>query len=121
MACESADPTILGGEGLTSDASTSSETSSSISVVSVPFEVTGDGPTISLGLVICKPFVECSSIEFGRRWEDSWEFRVDLAYVSRRTDSRACAVHTMTDIAESCSWRGSWERERSLYKERMPT
>lgn len=29
---------------------TSSEASSSISVVSVPLEVTGDGPTISLGL-----------------------------------------------------------------------
>lgn len=79
VACESADPTILGGEGLISCACTSSATSSSISVVSVPFEVTGDGPTISLGLVICKPFV-LSSIELGRRWEDSCELRADIVW-----------------------------------------
>ena len=49
-ACESVDPGSLGGVGPSS--SISSGTSSSISVVSVPFEVTGDGPTISIGLVI---------------------------------------------------------------------
>jgi hypothetical protein len=52
VACESADPDILGGVALSSCAS--SKNSSSISVVSVPFDVTGDGPTISLGLVICR-------------------------------------------------------------------
>lgn len=91
VACESADPTILGGEGLISCACTSSATSSSISVVSVPFEVTGDGPTISLGLVICKPFV-LSSIELGRRWEDSCELRADLALISRQQAAESLKI-----------------------------
>lgn len=43
----------------------------------MPFEVTGDGPTISLGLAMDKPGDSLSSIEFGRRFEDS-ELRVDL-------------------------------------------
>ena len=80
MACESADPVILGGVVLCSCAS--SENSSSISVVSVPFDVTGDGPTISLGLVICillgesPPSIEvgCSLVD----WFDSAELRADL-------------------------------------------
>lgn len=49
--------------------SVSSTSSSSISVVSVPFEVTGEGPTISLlGLIRC---AELGLVkEFGRRaWE----------------------------------------------------
>ena len=52
-------------------ASTSSEASSSISVVSVPFDVTGDGPTMSLGLRI---FIECEETrltELGRRLAES--------------------------------------------------
>lgn len=57
----------------------SSAASSSISVVSVPFDVTGDGPTMSLGLVIWAPFGERpSSIERGRRLEPSAEPRADL-------------------------------------------
>jgi len=49
VACESPELESLdAGGGLNS--STSSAASSSISVVSVPLEVTGDGPTMSLGL-----------------------------------------------------------------------
>ena len=80
VACESADTAILGGVVWSSCAS--SEISSSISVVSVPFDVTGDGPTISLGLVICRPFGESPpSIELGCNlvdWFDSAELRADL-------------------------------------------
>jgi hypothetical protein len=44
----------------------------------VPFDVTGDGPTISLGLAIVAPFGESPpSIEFGLRF-DSVERRADL-------------------------------------------
>lgn len=46
----------------------SSAASSSISVVAVPLEVTGDGPTISLGEVIWAPLGDkLSSIEYGRK------------------------------------------------------
>jgi hypothetical protein len=45
----------------------SSATSSSISVVSVPLEVTGDGPTISLGLRTWKLFDDIRFAELGRR------------------------------------------------------
>jgi hypothetical protein len=51
--------------------SSSSEASSSISVVSVPFDVTGDGPTMSLGLITC---IDCDEIlltELGRREAES--------------------------------------------------
>lgn len=55
---------MCGGVGLPS--ASSSVASSSISVVSVPFDVTGDGPTISLGLVICALLGERpSSMGFG--------------------------------------------------------
>lgn len=50
---------------------TSSETSSSISVVSVPLDVTGDGPTMSLGL---KRFIELADnrlVEYGLREAES--------------------------------------------------
>jgi hypothetical protein len=44
----------------------------------VPFDVTGDGPTISLGLAIIAPFGYIPpSIEFGLRF-DSAERRADL-------------------------------------------
>lgn len=47
---------------------TSSATSSSISVVSVPFEVTGEGPTMSLGLSIeVAGFAGIRLAELGRR------------------------------------------------------
>lgn len=41
--------------------------SSSISVVSVPLDVTGDGPTISLGLMTLKDELVMREIEPGRR------------------------------------------------------
>ena len=41
--------------GCETDSAISSVGSSSISVPSVPFEVTGDGPTISLGLKAFRP------------------------------------------------------------------
>jgi hypothetical protein len=52
-------------------ASISSDASSSISVVSVPFEVTGDGPTMSLGLMICMLFEEIRFTELGRSSDES--------------------------------------------------
>jgi hypothetical protein len=60
-----------------SSSSTPSPTSSSISVVAVPFEVTGDGPTMSLGLGATageRP----PSIEPGRRLLPSRELRAEL-------------------------------------------
>ena len=51
--------------------SISSDASSSISVVSVPFEVTGEGPTISLGLIICIEFDDILLTELGRRRDES--------------------------------------------------
>ena len=50
---------------------TSSAASSSISVVSVPFDVTGDGPTMSLGLMMCMLFEEMRFAEAGRREAES--------------------------------------------------
>lgn len=62
-----------------SPSKTSSVISSSISVVSVPFDVTGDGPTISLGLSTFDPAGETPSIEFG--WsDDSPELRAGLSH-----------------------------------------
>lgn len=52
---------------MTESSSTSSDISSSISVVSVPFDVTGEGPTMSLGLKICIEFDDIRLTEFGRR------------------------------------------------------
>jgi hypothetical protein len=69
---------------------TSSATSSSISVVSVPLEVTGDGPVISLGEVIWRPLGDkLSSIEYGRRLEASPELRADLQLINH-TDRGWC-------------------------------
>ena len=86
VAREPEDEDTAGGVGPSSRA-ISSEASSSISVVSVPFEVTGDGPTISLGLVNCRPLEECPSsidaiaaiADLGRSEDDSTELRVDLS------------------------------------------
>lgn len=77
VACESPDMEMLDGLGRIS--STSSAASSSISVVSVPFDVTGDGPTMSLGLGLINCCIPLGpSIELGRRWECSIELRADL-------------------------------------------
>lgn len=75
---ESEEPKIFAGFGLIS--CTSSATSSSMSVVLVPLEVTGDGPTMSLGigLISCMPFEDAPSVELGRRFECSMELLADL-------------------------------------------
>jgi len=67
----------LGGDISTS--CTSSDASSSISVASVPLDVTGEGPTISLGLNIV---LECLSKDVGWSEDDSAELRADLFVVS---------------------------------------
>ncbi len=78
MACESVDSENAGG--VVEFSCTSSAISSSISVVSVPFDVTGDGPTISDELAICAALrEEPPSIEFGWRLDDSAELRADLS------------------------------------------
>lgn len=59
--------------------STSPLSSSSISVVSVPFEVTGEGPTMSLGLkALGTAGDDLRSIEWGWR-DDSPELRAELS------------------------------------------
>jgi hypothetical protein len=69
--------------GVTIFVCTSSETSSSISVVSVPFDVTGEGPTISNGLFMPAPLrEEAPSIELGRRLEEPAELCADLQELS---------------------------------------
>lgn len=50
---------------------TSSDASSSISVVSVPLDVTGEGPTMSLGLITCMDWVDIRLTELGRREPES--------------------------------------------------
>lgn len=78
VACVSADVDNLSVGGVNLLASTSGATSSSISVVSVPFDVTGDGPTISNGLFI---FVVLSlvepSLELGLRLDEPAELCAD--------------------------------------------
>lgn len=63
--------------GVVSSSSTPSVASSSMSVVTVPFEVTGDGPTMSLGLGATAG-ESPPSIELGRRLLSSAELRADL-------------------------------------------
>jgi len=79
VACVSADVDNLFVGGVTLFVCTSGATSSSISVVSVPFDVTGDGPTISRGLFM---FVVLSlvepSIELGLRLDEPAELCADL-------------------------------------------
>lgn len=50
---------------------TSSVASSSISVVSVPLDVTGEGPTMSLGLMMCILLDEMRWAELGRSEAES--------------------------------------------------
>ena len=105
---------------------TSSEASSSISVVSVPFEVTGEGPTISLGLIICRPLGESpSSIpidDLGRSDEDSAELRADLSRIISRVHwNQSHRIHTVIEIAANWLSRESLEIWRSLYKGRRST
>jgi hypothetical protein len=78
VACVSADVNLSVG-GVNLFVSTSGATSSSISVVSVPFDVTGDGPTISNGLCIFAVLrlVE-PSIELALRLDEPAELCADL-------------------------------------------
>jgi hypothetical protein len=79
VACVSVDVDNLFDGGVTLFVCTSSATSSSISVVSVPFDVTGEGPTISKGLFMPAPLTEeAPSIELGRRLEEPAELCADL-------------------------------------------
>jgi hypothetical protein len=78
VACVSVDADNLLGGGVTLFVCTSSATSSSISVVSVPLDVTGEGPTISNGLFVPAPLTEeAPSIELGRRLEEPAELCAD--------------------------------------------
>jgi hypothetical protein len=98
--------------------SNSSEASSSISVVSVPFDVTGDGPTISLiGLISCAPLGErpFSSIKCGRRLDDSDELRADLHCKALAGTNRNSIIHTSSGIWENESELGSLVIVRSPY------
>jgi len=79
VACVSAVVDNLFVGGVTWFVCTSGEASSSISVVSVPFEVTGDGPTKSRGLFIFVVFsFEALSIELGLRLDEPAELCADL-------------------------------------------
>ncbi len=79
MACVSAEVDNLFVGSVTLFVCTSGATSSSISVVSVPFDVTGEGPTISKGLFIPAPLrEEAPSIELGRRLDEPAELCADL-------------------------------------------
>lgn len=98
------DTEVSGGES--SPSWISSATSSSISVVSVPFDVTGDGPTISLGEVIWRPFGDkLSSIEYGRRLEDSAELRADLQFVSWCCKVDVGGLHWFKTWGAGLRWR----------------
>jgi hypothetical protein len=79
VACVSADVDDLFVGVVTLFVCTSGATSFSISVVSEPFEVTSDGPTISRGLFIfvVLSFVE-PSIELGLRLDEPAELCADL-------------------------------------------
>ena len=117
VACESAADGDLDGIAIC----TSSAGSSSISVVSVPFDVTGDGPTISLGLASIAPFGESPpSIEWGLRL-DSAERRALKHNISMLVKDGAQLLRTMTGNEGSLSGLESSATERSLYMERRTT
>lgn len=89
-------PFALMGAG--SSSGSSSTASSSISVVSVPFEVTGDGPTMSLGLGASMEENRLAPTEFGCSEAASVEFRADL--------------YDAVSIGQGCNWY-------SLYIQRL--
>ncbi len=79
MACVSAVVDNLFVGGVTLFVWTSGATSSSISVVSVPFDVTGVGPTRSKGLFIFVVLsLEPPSIELGLRLDEPAELCAEL-------------------------------------------
>lgn len=119
----------------------SSDASSSISVVSVPFDVTGDGPTKSLGLINCMPLGESPSsiaaidaiddiddidaiADLGRSDEDSAELRVDLSHnivSTKRKNFGAIKILTTTGTAGNWWLTESLVTWRSRYRERSST
>ena len=121
---------MSGGVGLSSRPM-SSEASSSISVVSVPFEVTGDGPTRSLGLVNWRPPGESPSsiaaipaiADLGRREDDSAELRADLSQtiLASAIKCRSHQIRTVIEIAGNWSPQESWGTWRSPYMARSST
>ena len=77
---------------------TSGDASSSISVVSVPFEVTGDGPTKSRGLFM---FVvlrfEAPSMELGLRLDEPAELCADLQETNKMLKGLRKQIYTYKD------------------------
>ena len=108
--------------GVVSSSSTPSVASSSISVVAVPFEVTGDGPTMSLGLGATAG-ESPPSIELGRRLLSSAEFRADLlkdisiAEAVEVLEARPTLIGTEKHLEELVNWA----TERTRCKVTMPT
>ena len=98
----------LGGD--ISASCTSSEASSSISVASVPLDVTGEGPTISLGLNIV---FECLSKDVGCSEDDSAELRADLSVVSDYHSIDRLKCSQVLKRGEFCAGE-SGERENSV-------
>lgn len=126
VACVSVDVDNLLDGGVTLFVCTSSATSSSISVVSVPFDVTGEGPTISNGLFRPAPLrEEPPSIELGRRLEEPAELCADLQErsISGWMKARGRTLHTKKKTAGN--WYGqensSSMTERSRHRERSST
>lgn len=108
--------------GVVSSSSTPSAASSSISVVAVPLEVTGDGPTMSLGLGATAG-ESPPSIELGRRLLSSAEFRADL--IENISIAKRFQVlegrHTLTGTGKHVEDLGNWAIERTRYKVTTPT
>lgn len=71
-----------------------------MSVVFVPLDVTGDGPTMSLGigLISCMPLEVAPSVELGRRFECSTELLADL-------HSQHGNSHEVWNVQRLESWR----------------
>ena len=118
--CESVDPIVFGGD--ISRSWISSDTSSSISVASVPFEVTGEGPTISDGLnIVLFPIGEGPrSKELGRN-EDSPELRVDLRHIILTPLIMQPGKLTSIETAASYCSQENRERGRTRYMGIWPT
>jgi hypothetical protein len=108
--------------GVVSSSSTPSAASSSISVVAVPLEVTGDGPTMSLGLGATAG-ESPPSIELGRRLLSSAEFRADL--IKNISIAKRFQVpegrHTLTGTGKHVEGLGNLAIERTRYKVTTPT
>jgi hypothetical protein len=101
-------------------ANASSDISSSISVVSVPLLVTGDGPTMSLGLMRLRFVDGIRWMECGRSDCESTELVVDLGDRMIRSEARPELIASGAYIVMKGEWRApvsgddtdmSWCRE----------